>query len=119
MNTKEISRSQTGEVSLGNQLFVHRLGYGAMRLTGEGILDFLFAMLEFSKKFENMPHGCDLLCSAYNAVGTLLIMPRLITDRIKALRQEITEITEKNRSYLRGPKYGSAIADNERQFQRL
>ena len=55
----------------------------------------------------------------YNAVGTLIIMPRLITERIKALRQEITEITEKNRSYLRGPKYGAAIADNERRFQRL
>ena len=46
-------------------------------------------------------------------------MPRLITERIKALRQEITEITEKNRSYLSGPKYGTAIADNERRFQRL
>ena len=46
-------------------------------------------------------------------------MPRLITERIKELRQEIAEITETNRKYLRGPKYGSAPADNERRFQRL
>jgi hypothetical protein len=46
-------------------------------------------------------------------------MARLITERIKALRQEIAEITEGNRKYLCGPKYGSAAADNERRFQRL
>jgi hypothetical protein len=46
-------------------------------------------------------------------------MPRLITERIKELRQEIAEITETNRKYLRGPKYGSAAAHNERRFQRL
>ncbi len=37
MNTKKLSASQAGEVSLGNEISVHRLGYGAMRLTGEGI----------------------------------------------------------------------------------
>jgi pyridoxine 4-dehydrogenase len=37
MNKKEVSASQAGEVSLGNEIAVHRLGYGAMRLTGEGI----------------------------------------------------------------------------------
>jgi len=37
MNTKEMSASQAGEISLGNQISVHRLGYGAMHLTGEGI----------------------------------------------------------------------------------
>ena len=37
MNTKKISASQAGEISLGNEVSVHRLGYGAMRLTGEGI----------------------------------------------------------------------------------
>lgn len=37
MNTKGISASQAGTVSLGNELAVHRLGYGAMRLTGAGI----------------------------------------------------------------------------------
>jgi pyridoxine 4-dehydrogenase len=37
MNTKEFSVSQAGEVFLGNEISVHRLGYGAMRLTGEGI----------------------------------------------------------------------------------
>jgi pyridoxine 4-dehydrogenase len=37
MNRKELSASQAGKVSLGNEISVHRLGYGAMRLTGEGI----------------------------------------------------------------------------------
>ncbi len=34
---KNISAGLAGEVSLGGELSVHRLGYGAMRLTGEGI----------------------------------------------------------------------------------
>ena len=37
MSKNEISASQAGTVSLGNELSVHRLGYGAMRLTGPGI----------------------------------------------------------------------------------
>lgn len=37
MNRKEVSITQTGNVSLGNEITVHRLGYGAMRLTGAGI----------------------------------------------------------------------------------
>ena len=37
MSNKEISASQAGTVSLINELSVHRLGYGAMRLTGPGI----------------------------------------------------------------------------------
>jgi len=37
VNRKEISASLAGEISLGGELTVHRLGYGAMRLTGEGI----------------------------------------------------------------------------------
>jgi pyridoxine 4-dehydrogenase len=37
MNTKEVSATLAGQVSLGNKVSVHRLGYGAMRLTGEGI----------------------------------------------------------------------------------
>jgi len=37
MNTKEMSASRAGEISLGNEISVNRLGYGAMRLTGEGI----------------------------------------------------------------------------------
>jgi len=36
-NEKEISASLAGEVSLGGELSVHRLGFGAMRITGEGI----------------------------------------------------------------------------------
>ena len=37
MNKKEVSASLAGGVSLGRELSVHRLGFGAMRLTGEGI----------------------------------------------------------------------------------
>jgi pyridoxine 4-dehydrogenase len=37
MNKKEISARQAGTVSLGNEISVNRLGYGAMRLTGPGI----------------------------------------------------------------------------------
>jgi pyridoxine 4-dehydrogenase len=34
---KELSASAAGDVSLGGEISVHRLGFGAMRLTGEGI----------------------------------------------------------------------------------
>ena len=37
MNNKELSASNSGNVSLGGEISVHRLGFGAMRLTGEGI----------------------------------------------------------------------------------
>src|SRR6059036_3926453 len=37
MNKKELSASGAGNVSLGGETSVHRLGFGAMRLTGEGI----------------------------------------------------------------------------------
>jgi pyridoxine 4-dehydrogenase len=37
VNRKTISESLAGDISLGGELTVHRLGYGAMRLTGEGI----------------------------------------------------------------------------------
>jgi pyridoxine 4-dehydrogenase len=37
MNKKELSASIAGDVSLGGGISVHRLGFGAMRLTGEGI----------------------------------------------------------------------------------
>jgi len=37
MNRKELSASQAGQVSLGKEVSVNRLGFGAMRLTGEGI----------------------------------------------------------------------------------
>ena len=36
-NKKEVSASAAGDVSLGGEFLVHRLGFGAMRLTGEGI----------------------------------------------------------------------------------
>jgi pyridoxine 4-dehydrogenase len=37
MNQKELSAGQAGQVSLGREISVNRLGFGAMRLTGEGI----------------------------------------------------------------------------------
>src|SRR6201982_1512011 len=37
MNKKELSASLAGDVALGGEISVHRLGYGAMRLTGPGI----------------------------------------------------------------------------------
>jgi pyridoxine 4-dehydrogenase len=37
MNKKELSAGLAGSVSLGGDISVHRLGFGAMRLTGEGI----------------------------------------------------------------------------------
>ena len=37
MHRQNISASQAGQVSLGGELSVNRLGYGAMRLTGAGI----------------------------------------------------------------------------------
>jgi len=37
MNKKEVSASLAGNISLGGEMSVHRLGFGAMRLTGEGI----------------------------------------------------------------------------------
>ena len=37
MNKKELSAKGAGNISLGGEISVHRLGFGAMRLTGEGI----------------------------------------------------------------------------------
>ena len=37
MSKKEVTATQAGNVTLGNEISVHRLGYGAMRLTGPGI----------------------------------------------------------------------------------
>ena len=37
MSERELSASLAGDVSLGGQISVHRLGFGAMRLTGAGI----------------------------------------------------------------------------------
>ena len=37
MNKKEVSASSAGTVALGSELAVHRLGFGAMRLTGDGV----------------------------------------------------------------------------------
>jgi len=37
MNQKEVSANVAGDVSLGGMISVHRIGFGAMRLTGEGV----------------------------------------------------------------------------------
>ena len=37
MNASKISATFAGQVSLGGEIFVNRLGFGTMRLTGEGI----------------------------------------------------------------------------------
>jgi pyridoxine 4-dehydrogenase len=37
MSKKELSANLAGNISLGGEISVHRLGFGAMRLTGEGI----------------------------------------------------------------------------------
>jgi pyridoxine 4-dehydrogenase len=37
MNKKELSATLAGDISLGGEISAHRLGFGAMRLTGEGI----------------------------------------------------------------------------------
>jgi pyridoxine 4-dehydrogenase len=37
MNKKELSATAAGTISLGDDIAVHRLGFGAMRLTGPGI----------------------------------------------------------------------------------
>ena len=37
MSSKHISASQAGSVSLGGEAAVHRMGFGAMRITGEGV----------------------------------------------------------------------------------
>jgi len=37
MNKKELSARLAGDILLGGEISVHRLGYGAMRLTGDGI----------------------------------------------------------------------------------
>jgi hypothetical protein len=46
-------------------------------------------------------------------------MPQPVAERVKKLRNEIAEINEANRAYVHDPKYGSAVADHERRFQRL
>src|SRR3989441_12161020 len=37
VNKKQVSATLAGDVSLGKELSVHRLGFGAMRITGDGI----------------------------------------------------------------------------------
>jgi hypothetical protein len=47
-------------------------------------------------------------------------MKQLVSERIKELRREIAEISEANRKYSKGPKYGAATnAEQERRLERL
>jgi hypothetical protein len=46
-------------------------------------------------------------------------MPQPVAERIKKLRDQIDEINQANRAYLRDPKSGPALADNELRLQRL
>jgi len=45
-------------------------------------------------------------------------MPRLVSERIKKLREEIAEISEANRTHMHR-RDGAAAADHERRLQRL
>src|SRR5438046_7078887 len=45
-------------------------------------------------------------------------MPRLVSERIKKLREEIAEISEANRTHMHR-RDGGAAADQERRLQRL
>jgi len=45
-------------------------------------------------------------------------MPRLVSERIKKLREEIAEISEANRTQMHR-RDGMAVADHERRLQRL
>jgi hypothetical protein len=45
-------------------------------------------------------------------------MPRLVSERIKKLREEIAEISEANRTHLHR-RDAAAAADQERRLQRL
>jgi hypothetical protein len=46
-------------------------------------------------------------------------MPRLIKERIAKLREEIAEISEANREYLRNGKKPPDAPNHERRLQRL
>ena len=46
-------------------------------------------------------------------------MPRPIKKRIAKLREEISQISEANREYLRGGKKPIGAPDKERRLQRL
>src|SRR6266487_2795778 len=47
-----------------------------------------------------------------------LFMPKLVSERIKKLREEIAEISEANRTQMHR-RDGGAAADHERRLQRL
>lgn len=46
-------------------------------------------------------------------------MPRPMKERIQKLRDEIAEISEANRLYLKGGKKAVGAADHERRLERL
>jgi len=47
-----------------------------------------------------------------------VFMPKLVSERIKKLREEIAEISEANRTQMHR-RDGGAAADQERRLQRL
>ncbi len=47
-----------------------------------------------------------------------VFMPKLVSERIKKLREEIAEISEANRKHMHR-RDGGAAADHERRLQRL
>jgi hypothetical protein len=47
------------------------------------------------------------------------LMSQPVAERVKRLRDEIAEISQANRAYVRDPKYVSAVAAHERRLQRL
>ena len=48
----------------------------------------------------------------------IVFMPKLVSERIKKLREEIAEISEANRTQMHR-RDGGAAADHERRLQRL
>jgi hypothetical protein len=46
-------------------------------------------------------------------------MPRLITERLKKLRDEIAQISEANRQYLKGGNPHIRAAEQQRRAERL
>jgi hypothetical protein len=48
-----------------------------------------------------------------------MLMPQSVKERVGKLREEIAEISEANRLYLRGGKKVIGASDQERRLQRL
>src|SRR5207244_12459910 len=65
--------------------------------------------------------ACVMMSSCEHRVlpkNKAVFMPRLVSERIKKLRDEIAEISEANRTQMHR-RDGGAAADHERRLQRL